>query len=105
MAEQVFDHKKLGLRLVLAYGPDDLRQRDVEKFMAGVRKHGGLVPGNSTAEYHGRVLRAGIDAGWVKEPAGLTVDNVGDLRPAAAAWYATRIDELYAQATAIPKDS
>lgn len=49
---------------------------------------------NQWAE-RGRVLRAAVAAGWILKPDGLTVDDIGRLRPAAAAAAKTYIDAFY----------
>lgn len=88
-----------GLRLVLRFSVDELRQRDVEKFMGAVR----LSPlGDSPIEYNGKVVRAAVDAGWVVEPK-LKAEDVADMLPWQAAWFARQIDKLYIAAVTVPK--
>lgn len=90
------------LKLVLKYGAGDLRQRDIEKFMAAIRRSD---LGESPPEHAGKVLRAAIQAGWVIEPA-LKVekdhDDVADLPPAHAFWYAAQIDAVYRECMTVP---
>ena len=107
MTEHV--HRKLGLRLVLAEA-EDLRQRDVERYMAAYREQKKL--GDSVAEAHGKSLRAALMARWVKaieSGAGangtmLNENQVGDLPPAAVRWFAQKVDALYLQITLVPDD-
>ncbi len=90
-----FEHKKLGLTLTLPDG-DELTQRDVERYMAEYRRL-------TEADNAGKVLRAAIAAGWVRDPA-MSVDMVEAMKPAAVRWYAGRVDALYAEATTIPPE-
>lgn len=99
MAE--FIHKRLGLRLVLAEA-EDLRQRDVEKYMRAYRDY---KLGDSAVEAHGKSLRAALRTGWVKAiTPEIDEHGVGDLAPAQVRWLGQKIDALYLEATAIPPD-
>lgn len=93
-------HAGLGLTLVLRFAVDELRQRDVERFMAAFNR---TRSGDSTPEYNGRVLRAALEAGWVEQPT-LTPQAVDDLLPSHVAWFAKQIDALYQQASEIPPE-
>ncbi len=99
MAE--FTHQKLALRLVLPEAAD-LKQRDVDKFMAAFSAQ---KQGNSPREDNGKTLRAALKAGWVKdsEPA-LKAEQVDDLSPAVVRWFAERIDRLYVEASTVPPE-
>jgi hypothetical protein len=86
------EHKTLG-SLVLKGGPDDLTQGDIEKFSAAYRDHGDVI------EPNGRLVRAAIAAGWILEPAGLTVAGVPNMAPRLVKWWGREIDALYGAAT------
>lgn len=93
---QRFEHKKLGVALVL---PDveELLQRDVDAYMREFRKQ------PDTNDYAGRVVRAAAAAGWIREPA-MTADMVDAMKPAAVHWMTRHIDALYTDAITIPKE-
>ena len=90
-----FEHKTLGLTLELP-DPDDLTQRQIERYMECYRRR-------DEADNAGKVVRAAVEAGWVKEP-DISVEMVGEMKPAVVRWYAAKIDALYAEVTAIPPE-
>jgi len=92
---QRFEHKKLGMVLVL---PDveELLQRDVDAYMREFRKQ------PDTNDYAGRVVRAAAAGGWIREPV-MTADIVDGMRPAIVHWMAQHVDKLYTDAITVPK--
>jgi hypothetical protein len=90
-----YEHKKLNLTLVLP-DADELTQGEVERYMAEYRRLSG-------ADNAGKVLRAAIVAGWVREP-DMSVDMVEAMKPAAVRWCAAQIDALYVEVITIPPE-
>ncbi|MEP7357859.1 MAG: hypothetical protein ABI847_11500 [Anaerolineales bacterium] len=92
-----------GAALRLRFAPGELRQRDVEQFMAAVRQS---ALGTSAVEGDGKVLRAAVACGWVVEPV-LKVDkdrdDVANMEPWKVAAFARQIDSLYVAAMTVPK--
>lgn len=92
-----------GLSMVLRYAASDLRQGDLEPFMAAVNRS---RLGVSSIEYNGKILRAAVESGWVIQPV-LRVDkerdDVANLLPWQTAWYAKQIDNVYKESMNIPK--
>ena len=99
-AQKVFTHG--ALRLELRFSAGELRQRDVEKLMAAMRRS---PLGESLAEHSGKVLRAAVECGWVVAPVwkvDASTDDVADLPPGECRWYAAQVDQVYAESSIIP---
>lgn len=90
-------NEKLGLRLVV----HDLRQRHLEAWSDAFNKYSDGRRG--IVHYHGAVLRASIEAEWLVEPV-LSVEDVGEMSPQHARWYAVELDKLYTELTTVPND-
>jgi hypothetical protein len=70
---------------------DDLTLADMEVYYAAFDAEDG---GNLWAE-RGRAIRAAVIAGWIRRPADLGPDDVGKLKPAAAAQIKNALDRHY----------
>jgi hypothetical protein len=103
MPEQVYEHKKLGLRLVLP-AKDDVLTRDVNRWAAAMRKYRGGDRGLAGHQLQTVIFQGALDAGLVHEPAGLTAEAVPDMPPVHVAWYGDRLADFYEAITEIPPD-
>jgi hypothetical protein len=94
-------HKGLDLKLKLKFNADELRQGDLEAFMAAYASFKHL--GTTLPEDNGKTLRAAIKAGWIEEPK-MALDDVAAMRPVTVRWYAEQIDSVYTKARTIPPE-
>jgi hypothetical protein len=99
-----FAHEALQCRLVLRKCPNDLVQRDMDKFM---KRFGEQPQGGSVPEDNGKTLRAAFRADWIESlttPGGpvMTGNDVDNMKPAHVRWAAEIIDRVYTTAREIP---
>lgn len=92
-----FTHKALGLKLAIK----PLTQGMVEDYFAAFRE---LAPRErSSSEAEGAAVRAALKAEWLEEPK-LTLEQIKGLDPRHVRWYASKIDQVYTEATTIPPE-
>lgn len=98
---------KFGLTVILEdfsqdqyeqYQPAVLKASKENFFDFGVQNGGGLT---ANAVVRGATIRAAIRAGFLK---GITLDEVGKLKPAAATWLAGEIEKHVRDVTNPPPD-
>lgn len=73
----------------------DLKQRHLEAFLMAMKDVDKDLP---LQVYHGKVLKAALDAGWIVEP---KVEDVGDLKPAKVRWMAEQLISAYSEAVTV----
>lgn len=84
------EHEKHG-KIVLV----DLKQRHLEAFLIAMKDVDKELP---LQIYHGKVLKAAIDAGWITEP---VIEDIGDVKPARVRWLAEQVIIAYTDAVTV----
>lgn len=91
----MIEHKKLKVKIDLA----DFSQSQYEEYHTKLLEH---TKGNaSTAVASGAVVRAAIEAGFLK---GIKLEDIPNMKPNAVSWITKKVHEHVVEVTTIPDD-
>jgi hypothetical protein len=99
-----FTQEALGLRLVLRKSLNEMRQRDMDKFL---KRYLEQPQGNSQYEDWGKSLRAALRADWIETfnvpgQSVLNGNEVDELRPVQVRWAGQIINRIFNLAFELP---
>ena len=84
---------------VVFNAPEPQMQREMEKLMRAIRKHGGNEADLTNFERNGAQARAACDLGWID---GLAADAVDTMHPRVVTWLAQQVNDIIVAAFELP---